>query len=67
LIGQWDRTHASGINAPSRLAQRVGFGGEIQLYQSFNTCYKDTGLWGMYFVCNPMACDGFIKNFQKEW
>ncbi|KAA0203406.1 hypothetical protein HAZT_HAZT000868, partial [Hyalella azteca] len=23
-------------------------------YQSFNTCYKDTGLWGIYFVTEKM-------------
>lgn len=26
-------------------------------FQSFNTCYKDTGLWGIYFVCDPLQCE----------
>lgn len=67
LIGQWDRTHGSGINAPSRLAQRVGFGGEVQSFQSFNTCYKDTGLWGIYMVCDVMSVRDLIWNVQEEW
>jgi len=67
LIGQWDRSHGSGINAPSRLAQRVGWGGETQSFQSFNTCYKDTGLWGIYFVCKTDAVPELTWNIQSEW
>lgn len=36
-------------------------------YQSFNTCYKDTGLWGIYFVCDPLKCDQMLYNVQSEW
>uniref|UniRef100_A0A914WGA2 Mitochondrial-processing peptidase subunit beta n=1 Tax=Plectus sambesii TaxID=2011161 RepID=A0A914WGA2_9BILA len=67
LIGQWDRSHGSGVNAPSRLAQRVGWGGRTQSFQSFNTCYKDTGLWGIYFVCNVDAVEDLSWNIQSEW
>jgi mitochondrial-processing peptidase subunit beta len=36
-------------------------------FQSFNTCYKDTGLWGCYFVCEPMSCEDMLFNVQSEW
>jgi processing peptidase subunit beta len=69
LIGSWDRTHGCGINSPSRLAQRVGFGPELQSYQAFSTCYKDTGLWGVYFVIDrdAHASNDFVKNVTTEW
>jgi hypothetical protein len=67
LVGSWDRTHGSGMNSPSRLAQNVGWGPEMQSYQSFSTCYKDTGLWGVYFVCDGMAVEDFTKHVQEEW
>jgi processing peptidase subunit beta len=67
LIGQWDRTQGIGATAPSRLAQRVGWGGECQSFQAFNTCYKDTGLWGVYFVCQGDAAAQMMWNIQSEW
>lgn len=36
-------------------------------YQSFNTCYKDTGLWGIYFICDPLKCDEMVQSICKEW
>lgn len=44
------------------------FGAELcHSFQSFNTCYKDTGLWGIYFVCDPLKCDQMLFNVQSEW
>ena len=68
MIGSWDRTHGCGMNSPTRLAQKVGWGGpELQNYQAFSTCYKDTGLWGVYFVCEGTAVQDFTFNLQSEW
>lgn len=67
LLGSWDRTHGCGANSPSRLAQKVGFGNELQSYQAFVTQYKDTGLWGTYFVCKNDATRDFTKLLQSEW
>lgn len=36
-------------------------------YQSFNTCYKDTGLWGIYFICDPTKCESMVQSICKEW
>lgn len=35
-------------------------------YQSFNTCYKDTGLWGIYVVCEPSTCGDIVFNALNE-
>lgn len=35
-------------------------------YQSFNTCYKDTGLWGIYVVCEPNTCEDIVFNALNE-
>lgn len=67
LIGQWDRTHGAGVNAPSRLVQRVGWSQGCQSFQAFNTCYRDTGLWGLYFVCQGDVSDHMVDNVLGEW
>lgn len=28
---------------------------------------QDTGLWGIYFVCDPLQCEVMLYNIQKEW
>ncbi|VDP06385.1 unnamed protein product [Soboliphyme baturini] len=54
LIGQWDRTHGAGVNG-------------CQSFQAFNTCYKDTGLWGVYLVADGTAVDTVMSHVQSEW
>ena len=34
------------------------------MFQSFNTCYKDTGLWGIYFVCGGLDIRDMFFNIQ---
>ncbi|KAK8398881.1 hypothetical protein O3P69_004166 [Scylla paramamosain] len=67
IIGSWDRTHGGGAHNASNLAQAAVIGNLCHSFQSFNTCYKDTGLWGMYFVCEPLKIDDFMYNLQSEW
>ena len=57
IIGSWDRSHGGGPNLASNLAHYSAAGNLCHSFQSFNTCYKDTGLWGIYFVCEPMMCE----------
>lgn len=42
------------------------FLGLCHSYQSFNTCYKDTGLWGIYVVCEPTTCEEIVFNAINE-
>ncbi|XP_033328857.2 ubiquinol-cytochrome c reductase core protein 1 [Megalopta genalis] len=67
LMGAWDRSQGGGVNNANHLAQAAAFLGMCHSYQSFNTCYKDTGLWGVYYVCDPMKCEDFVENIQSEW
>lgn len=67
IIGSWDRSHGAGVNVASKLGQNVAKLSLCNNFQSFNTCYTDTGLWGVYFVCDRMVVDDFIFNLQHEW
>lgn len=67
LIGSWDRSMASSGNLGSRLAQASGKYNLCHSFQAFNTCYADTGLWGVYFVTDRMKIDDFMMALQDEW
>ncbi|XP_012259808.1 mitochondrial-processing peptidase subunit beta [Athalia rosae] len=67
LIGAWDRGQGGGANNATRLAKACAEDGLCHSYQSFNTCYKDTGLWGIYFVSDPMKLEAMVYNIQQEW
>ncbi|XP_022211651.1 mitochondrial-processing peptidase subunit beta [Drosophila obscura] len=67
LVGAWDRSQGGGANNASNLARASAEDNLCHSFQSFNTCYKDTGLWGIYFVCDPLQCEDMIFNIQTEW
>ncbi|CAK1544454.1 unnamed protein product [Leptosia nina] len=67
LIGAWDRSQGGGANNASFLARAASIENLCHSFQSFNTCYKDTGLWGIYFVSEPMQIDDMVFNIQREW
>ncbi|CAG7825546.1 unnamed protein product [Allacma fusca] len=67
LIGSWDRSQAGGSVSGSNLAEAASKLGLAYGFQAFNTCYKDTGLWGIYFVCDPLTIEDFVYNVQTEW
>lgn len=39
----------------------------LNKYMLFFNFLQDTGLWGVYFVCDPMQCDDMTANIQHEW
>lgn len=45
LIGSWDRSFGAGANMASQLASQSASMNLCHSFQSFNTCYTDTGLW----------------------
>jgi mitochondrial-processing peptidase subunit beta len=53
ILGSWDRTMAAGPNMASPLCRKVGEGQLAHSLTSFNTTYKDTGLFGLYTVSEP--------------
>ncbi|XP_071810304.1 LOW QUALITY PROTEIN: mitochondrial-processing peptidase subunit beta-like [Asterias amurensis] len=67
LIGSWDRSFGGGANVASRLAQASYEGNLCHSFQSFNTCYTDTGLWGLYMVCDGLSIEDMLYHAQSEW
>nr|XP_005995352.2 PREDICTED: mitochondrial-processing peptidase subunit beta [Latimeria chalumnae] len=67
LIGNWDRSFGGGVNLSSKLAQVTCQGNLCHSFQSFNTCYTDTGLWGLYMVCEPNTIEDMMHFVQREW
>lgn len=67
LIGNWDRSHGSGGNVYSKLAHEVAVKNLCHSFLSFNTCYKDTGLWGIYIVADGKSINDMVMSVQEEW
>jgi len=67
LIGSWDRSYGGGANMASSLAATCAKTNICHSFQSFNTCYTDTGLWGMYFVCEQNGVEDMVYYIQQEW
>jgi len=67
VIGSWDRSQGGGNNVSSPLAQASAEANLVHSFQSFNTCYKDTGLWGIYFVADHMNVNEFLFQLQFMW
>lgn len=57
LLGSWDRTSAAGRNAGSKLAVDISQHDLAHSFMTFNTCYKDTGLFGVYIVAPDNKLD----------
>jgi len=56
MLGQWDRLNpaSGGVDSPYPLTRVLASKKDAcQSYVHFNTCYKDTGLFGVYVVCPP--------------
>lgn len=62
LLGNWDRSRSSGRNGNSELAQACANDELCHSYMSYNTCYKDTGLFGIYFVAEPKKVQDMAWN-----
>merc|ERR1712038_2060470 len=67
IIGSWDRSMGGGNNQASMLAHYCAKEGFAHSFQAFNTCYKDTGLWGVYFVTDKLNQESMMFNIQHEW
>lgn len=57
ILGSYDRSGAGGRNLASRFAQDVASKDLAQSYMTFNTCYKDTGLFGVYLTTTDNKLD----------
>jgi len=57
ILGNWDRTGAIGRNGASKLAQDITEHECAHSFMTFNTCYKDTGLFGVYLTAPDNKLD----------
>lgn len=60
MLGSYDRTQGLGRNHASRLCQQVAETEVAHSFSAFNTCYKDTGLFGIYMVCPDVRVDDMM-------
>lgn len=57
LLGSWDRSSAAGRNVSSRFAANFSDHELGHSFTTFNTSYKDTGLFGVYLVAPDNKLD----------
>ncbi|KAI8968987.1 Metalloenzyme, LuxS/M16 peptidase-like protein [Mycotypha africana] len=68
VIGAYDRNLGGAPNLSSKLSTVTHGNHLANSFASFTKGYKDTGLWGMYFVTeNKDQIDDFVHFLQKEW
>ncbi|CAJ0931367.1 unnamed protein product, partial [Mesorhabditis belari] len=66
MLGEFDR-YRGGAFSMSRLAARLAQNTGILSFQCFNTCYKDTGLTGIYFSAQKEAVSALVEAIIAEW
>ena len=66
MLGSYDRTQGIGHNHASRLCQEIAEEELAHSVSSFNTCYKDTGLFGLYMVCPDFKLDNLIWHVMNN-
>jgi len=57
ILGSWDRSSAAGRNMGSKLASDIAEHDLAHSFMSFNSSYKDTGLFGVYIVAPDNKLD----------
>lgn len=50
ILGSWSRTSGSGGNIASKMCNQLAETESCHSVMSFNSCYKDTGLFGVYGI-----------------
>lgn len=67
IVGSWDRSNGAGVNSGNILASTCAAHDGIHSYSSFNTCYKETGLWGCYYIADKHNLRNFTLFLQETW
>lgn len=66
-MGEYDRMRGFGVTAPTRMAEKLSQDEGIESFLSFNTCYKETGICGTYFVATPKSVNDLIETTLDQW
>ncbi|XP_053576697.1 cytochrome b-c1 complex subunit 1, mitochondrial [Bombina bombina] len=67
IIGNYDVTYGGGKNLSSKLARTAAEHKLCQSFQTFNTRYSDTGLFGIHFVTDKHNIEDMLHVAQGEW
>jgi len=68
LLGSWHQTSGGDSEISSRLAQIVTEEGRPALgFSAFNSSYKNTGLFGVYFVSNGSRLDDMVYLIEDSY
>jgi len=67
VTGSWDSSMGNGAHSAAPLAEYCAKKNFALSFESFNTTYKDTGLFGVYFVTDKVNQEPMIYNIQHEW
>merc|ERR1719219_1669498 len=67
FLGSWDRSMGNSVHSSNKIQEAQAKHGHAISYQAFNTCYKDTGLWGVYYVADRTNIEEFWYDVRDEW
>ncbi|CAG4984695.1 unnamed protein product [Parnassius apollo] len=67
VVGGWDKSQLGGLGHGTRVARAASYEGLCDAYKSFYISYKDTGLWGTYFIAPRLNLDDMVSVIQEEW
>jgi mitochondrial-processing peptidase subunit beta len=66
ILGSWDRTTGTGALLGSRMCRDLADSCGAHSASTFNTCYKDTGLFGVYYVAPPTSANASSQTVMYE-
>ncbi|KAG8095950.1 hypothetical protein GUJ93_ZPchr0013g35353 [Zizania palustris] len=66
MLGSWNKSAGGGKHMGSELVQRVAINDIAESITTFNTNYKDTGLFGVYAVAKPDCLDDLAFAIMQE-
>lgn len=67
LVGEWDRSHGTGVNTSSKLARTLQEYGSASYFRSMVVPFSDTALFSNYMVCDKTKIDDAVYALQQEW
>ncbi|CEJ00612.1 hypothetical protein G6F70_004627 [Rhizopus microsporus] len=68
IIGSWDRSLGATGQLDSRLSSVLHNQQLANSFMTFNTSYKDTGLWGIYMITeNKNRIGDLLEATKREW
>lgn len=67
LLGSWDQSNTGGVHSTSSLIRACATDQLAYSMMTFNTQYKDTGLFGVYGVCENTTLQMFMWHVTKAF